>query len=168
MGQDSYQMGEFIKSIFPFIKDIFDFCVLIPTSDDEAKSNIALILKDKLEDEKKEQIVNILSQLPQIMEVSFLELGKVELTDTLLLRQIKIKQPIQLENLFEHLEEENVIFEQKLLPNTLDKLRKSGLVIRSKNGFFSVSEAGMSIIPQLPNRNGSDIGRVLELGKRKW
>lgn len=85
-----------------------------------------------------------------------------------LLRYLKTKQPINLENFVDAISGRFPSANQKWLSHKLDQLRKKELLIREKSGYYCLSAKGVSIVPAGAKYKSSDIDRALALGRRKW
>lgn len=86
-----------------------------------------------------------------------------------ILRQIKISEPVQINELksqLVHLGFEGVSL--SWLENKLDLLRKQEMLLRSKDRSYALTGLGLKIVPHGKYRTSSDIERVLALGRRKW
>jgi hypothetical protein len=86
-----------------------------------------------------------------------------------ILRKLKIHAPLTTEQLAGFLvSSRSVIPNARWLQTRLDALRKRGLVVRSPEGQYSLTEFGLEIVPYGKTRSSSDIERALALGRRKW
>lgn len=88
-------------------------------------------------------------------------------TPTAILKVLRICAPCSAEALRTLLKERgftvpNVVW----LNHALDKMRKAGLLIRSKNGDFFLSISGLSRLGTAKNRQSPDILRALDLASR--
>jgi hypothetical protein len=87
----------------------------------------------------------------------------------MILRTLKVYAPVKTENLAEVLREKGAtIPSSHWLQAKLDGLRKQGLIIRSKEGEYALTELGLGVAPHGKNRLSSDIERALAFGRRKW
>jgi hypothetical protein len=90
-------------------------------------------------------------------------------TDPMILRRIKKSAPVKISELAGDFQAQGfVIPNERWLNSRLDRLRKKGLLIRSAEGTYVLSEAGTRTVPHNRNRSSSDIERALALGRRKW
>ncbi|MEH6457060.1 MAG: hypothetical protein V7749_12090 [Cocleimonas sp.] len=86
-----------------------------------------------------------------------------------ILKATKNLQPATLQSVTRTLMEDYSDVSDVWLNKQFDKLIKKGFVIREHSfKSYSLTAAGLSLIPNAFNRNGSDITRALALGKRKW
>ncbi len=88
-------------------------------------------------------------------------------TPTAILKVLRINAPCSAEALRALLKEggltvPNVVW----LNHALDRMRKAGLVVRSKNGDFFVSLSGLSRLGTAKTRQSPDILRALDFAKR--
>jgi hypothetical protein len=89
--------------------------------------------------------------------------------DPRVLLALKILAPVTVQRLNAHLLSENVhVPDPKWLQRTLDKLRKKNMVVRSKEGDYSLTGRALWTIPAGKKRTSSDVQRVLALRKKKW
>lgn len=89
-----------------------------------------------------------------------------------LLRQIKIHQPITKNQLVERLAAYPDIYDG-WLKRILDQLRKDNFIIWQKSnitrdGCYALTSLGLNIVPSGKNYYSSDIERALAIAKRKW
>jgi hypothetical protein len=90
-------------------------------------------------------------------------------TNPVVLRNLKIYAPVTTERLAQTLQSKSFLIPSvHWLQVKLDKLRKLELIIRSKEGDYSLTEQGLTATPYGPYRLSSDVDRALALGKRKW
>lgn len=86
-----------------------------------------------------------------------------------ILRHLKVVQPSTPEKLFQVLvSKEFDLPNIKWLSRQLDRLRKDGLIVRSKSNSYALTLEGLKTVPEASRRNSSDILRVLALGGRRW
>ncbi|WKT72200.1 hypothetical protein [Acinetobacter variabilis] len=86
-----------------------------------------------------------------------------------ILIDIKILQPISLENYFNYLLPNFDHITSRWLNRELDKLIKKGFITREAiTASYSLTAKGLLIIPNVPSNSNSDIKRALSLGRRKW
>ncbi len=85
-----------------------------------------------------------------------------------LLRFLKLRQPINLKEFLGAISEEFPTISEKWLNHKLDQLRKKKLIIREKSGNYALTSEALSVVPAGANYRSSDIGRALDLGRRKW
>lgn len=90
-------------------------------------------------------------------------------TLTQILRAAKRLSPIKANVLFNELKNSGLQAPSlSWIESKLDYLRKRKLVIRFCDGNYSVTEAGLALVPHYKSRNSSDIERALALGRRIW
>ena len=90
-------------------------------------------------------------------------------SNPMILRGLKVRSPATAEVLAGWLLERNaVIPDLKWLRRKLDTLRRSGLIIRMHNGAYTMTEAGLRVVPHTTSRSSSDVERALALSKTKW
>jgi hypothetical protein len=167
MFSSNQSLTKFILDAFPECKAYFSLAVIVKQSDTN-KLEITLFVKRLETTPINNEIKDFLMKFPEVSGVSFVRLGQVLLTDKIVLKTIKILQPIKQEILLKKLQHSNVFFESPELNPILDKLRKQKMIIRSQTGSYSVTEKALSKIPNGKKKNSSDIQRVLVLGKKKW
>lgn len=85
-----------------------------------------------------------------------------------ILRAAKIHAPLTVEQLHGLLSKEYVLPSVQWVASKLDLARKHRLVIRDRDGRFSLTELGLSVAPAGRGRNSSDVARALRLIKHKW
>ncbi len=120
--------------------------------------------------EKQEEIVGFLELLNDEGGFDLVwQFREVELPSiAYVLSRIKIKQPIKVEGLVPLLKGEYEQVTEAWLNNSLDALRKKGLIIRNRNGNFAITYKALDALPVTHNRNSLDVKRALELGRRTW
>jgi hypothetical protein len=90
-------------------------------------------------------------------------------SNPMILRNLKINAPVTTERLADQLRSmRSIIPNVRWLQGKLDTLRKEGLVTRSNEGDYSLTELGLGIVPYGKHRSSSDIERALALGRRRW
>lgn len=89
-------------------------------------------------------------------------------TLAVILREIKINQPIELNGLLELLHDDYASISDKWLNRKLDQLRKKGFLRREKNECYVLTALAIASVPAGTRYTSSDIERALALGKRKW
>ncbi|MCB1054474.1 MAG: hypothetical protein KDD11_03055 [Acidobacteria bacterium] len=86
-----------------------------------------------------------------------------------ILRAIKIEAPVSLRRLVEALSRKGfMVPSESWLRTRLDTLRRKRLLVWSKGGSYSLSEAGLRVVRHGVGKRSSDVERVLALGRRKW
>jgi hypothetical protein len=89
-------------------------------------------------------------------------------TPTAILRVLRTKSPCSVENLTTFLKERGFTVPNTVwLSHALDKLRKAGLLVRTRNGEFFLSFNGLSRLGTAKGRYSPDIVRALDLAKRR-
>lgn len=120
---------------------------------------------------------NVLAHLVKIANDANLRVGHIQWLDSpfslpnfmVLLRAIKILQPIKFNDLLHQLQQEFIPITDNWLGNKLDSLRRKGLIIRqNEDETYLLSQSGLGIVPSGTRRSSSDINRALELSKKKW
>ena len=87
----------------------------------------------------------------------------------MILRTLKVYAPVRTGYLAEVLSAGGfTVPSSHWLQTKLDALRKQGLIVRSKEGEYALTELGLGVVPHGKNRLSSDIERALAFGKRKW
>lgn len=123
---------------------------------------------------KKDEITEVIKR---ILDLSGLRLNTIHWINSepmlpsniLLLRAIKERQPIKADDLAEKFKHEYPDTSVSWVSKSLDKLIKKGIVVREHpEGNYVLTMMGLNIVPSIKSRNGTDIVRVLELGRRKW
>ncbi|MEQ1853959.1 MAG: hypothetical protein ABMA01_20500 [Chthoniobacteraceae bacterium] len=90
-------------------------------------------------------------------------------SNPLILRKLKVHAPATVETLAKLLQAAGSnIPDRRWLQRALDRLRKQGLVTRSKLGEYCLTETALAVVPHGGNRASSDVERALALGRRKW
>jgi hypothetical protein len=90
-------------------------------------------------------------------------------TNPTILRSLKIYSPALVEELAGHLRSSgSLVPHVRWLETKLDTLRRNGLVSRSSDGKYSLTELALSTVPYGRSRSSSDVERALALGRRKW
>lgn len=85
-----------------------------------------------------------------------------------ILRETKLRAPVQIEQLAKALEANFRLPSDHWLASKLDLARKRGLVIRDHGGSFHLTEDGLATVPAGRGRSSSDVARALTLIKRRW
>jgi hypothetical protein len=85
-----------------------------------------------------------------------------------LLRLIKVTQPIDIHKLSLLLKKTYPMIQDKWLKNKLDTLRHKQLLIWQKPGLYALTSLGLSLVPTGTSRSSSDVSRALDLGRKKW
>lgn len=127
--------------------------------------------KVKISEADKDQIRLAVSEFSNLIgfemtAVSFTDSENTP-TPSVVLKVLRTKSPCSVDALKVLLEERgftvpNVVW----LSHTFDKMRKSGLVVRSKNGEFFLSLSGLSRLGTAKSRQSPDILRALDFAKR--
>jgi len=128
--------------------------------------------KAQLSLQAKNQIKEAVSEFAEligfdVVGISFTDSENTP-TPTAILKALRISAPCSAESLRKVLEERgftvpNVVW----LNHTLDKMRKAGLLVRSKNGDFFLSLSGLSRLGTSKSRQSPDILRALDLARRE-
>lgn len=88
-------------------------------------------------------------------------------TPTALLRTIRICAPCSADEITEHLSKNKFAVPNKVwLNHALDKLRKSGVVVRKKNGQFILTLKGLTSLGTSKNRLSPDVTRALAIAQK--
>jgi hypothetical protein len=88
-------------------------------------------------------------------------------TPTALLRTVRICSPCSAEEITQHLSEKDFVVPNRIwLDHSLDKLRKSGVVLRKKNGQFILTLKGLSSLGTSKNRQSPDVVRALAIARK--
>lgn len=91
-----------------------------------------------------------------------------EPTNVAILLALKLHARVNLSDLGTYLRRDFYLPSDNWLSSKLDFLRKKGLMVRDHDGYFYLTENGLSVVPISRRRNSSDISRALLLAKRKW
>ncbi|HCM0829472.1 hypothetical protein HJ170_16905 [Vibrio parahaemolyticus] len=131
------------------------------------------IAAEELDDKLKEEISNsvniILSEAElQIRNIQWINPLYELPSAPFVLKELKIRQPISLEELSSALSSEFPVINEKWLNRLLDKLRKKKFVSREKVGLYQLTELGLLSLPSAGSSNSLDVQRALALGRRKW
>jgi len=87
----------------------------------------------------------------------------------MVLRKLKVHAPATIPALMSSMREAGfTVPDSRWLNRCLDRFRKQGLVTKSAEGVFCLTEKALAVVPHGKNRMSSDIERVLALGRRKW
>lgn len=87
----------------------------------------------------------------------------------MILRRLKTHAPVTTERLANELRSmRSMVPSVRWLQGKLDTLRKQGLVTRSSEGAYSLTEGGLSVVPHGKQRSSSDVERALAFGRRRW
>lgn len=122
----------------------------------------------------KTKELSIVSKIENLVEALGCSLEGVRLTSTenvpsrtACLISIRLKSPISKEDLSEALIARGFhIPNEDWLSRVLDKLRRSGFVIRRRDGQFILTLLGLKSLGTAKNRQSPDILRVLDIAKR--
>lgn len=123
---------------------------------------------------KKQEITEVVDQM---LVLSGLRLNAIHWINSepmlpsniLLLKTIKERQPIKADDLAETFNHEYPDTTASWVSKSLDKLIKKGVVVREHpDGTYVLTMMGLNVVPSIKSRNGTDIIRVLELGRKKW
>ena len=114
------------------------------------------------------------SKTKEILQVLGIRLNAVMITSsenvptrTACLSSTRVKSPLTQEELKTALIERNFHVPHKdWLSNMLDKLRKSGLILRRENGQFMLTLSGLRALGSEKNRRSPDISRALDIARR--
>jgi hypothetical protein len=127
--------------------------------------------KAQLSSQEKSQIQVAISEFSDLIGfeavgVSFTDSENTP-TPTAILKVLRINAPCSAEALRTLLKERGLTVPNVVwLNHALDRMRKAGLVVRSKNGDFFVSLSGLSRLGTAKNRQSPDILRALDFAKR--
>ncbi|NIF56687.1 hypothetical protein [Burkholderia sp. Ax-1724] len=91
-----------------------------------------------------------------------------EPTNVAILSAVKLLSPVNLSNLKQYLDRDFHLPSESWLASKLDLMRKKGFTLRDRDGYFHLTESGLSVVPISRRRNSSDVSRALLLVKRKW
>ncbi|GEA08677.1 hypothetical protein KUL42_34380 [Alteromonas sp. KUL42] len=123
---------------------------------------------------KKDEITEVVNQM---LVLSGLKLNAMHWINSepmlpsniLLLKAIKERQPIKAIELAEIFQHDYPDTTASWVSRILDKLIKKGIVVREHpDGNYVLTMMGLNVVPSIKSRNGTDIVRVLELGRKKW
>jgi len=127
--------------------------------------------KNKISSNERENIRSVISDFCNLIgfdltEVSFTDAENTPAATTIL-KVLRLKAPCNAHVLETLLEQRgftvpNVVW----LNHTLDKMRKSGLIVRGKSGEFFLSLNGLSRLGTIKARQSPDILRALDFAKR--
>lgn len=127
--------------------------------------------KSQLSSQEKNHMQVVVSEFSdligfEVVGVSFTDSENTP-TPTAILKVLRINAPCSAEYLKTLLQKRaftvpNVVW----LNHTLDKMRKAGLLVRSKNGDFFLSLSGLSRLGTAKNRQSPDIVRALDFARR--
>lgn len=138
--------------------------------------NTALVWVEEKELPDKEATANITSLVREFLIGLEVECGGVEIigpalpeaSTAAILRSVKILAPVDLPQIVINLKRRGFgCPSDKWLVARLDSARKRGLVLRSSNGYYSLSAQGVDLVPRSRSRSSSDIERMLLLAKRR-
>jgi hypothetical protein len=123
-----------------------------------------------------ESIVEIRAAVEKYFKLFSVKLGLLKAADgfdlpslTQILRAAKRLSPVNAAALFDALKELRLKAPSvSWVEGKLDKLRRQELVVRSADGTYSLTEAGLAIVPHDRTRHSSDVERALAFGRRKW
>ena len=167
MFTDNQSLTDFLKQSFPELAGKFLFAVILK-KDVAGKKDIVLFFDRKTSKPEKNGMKLFLGRFSEIAQISLKYEGYIPLTDLIVLREIKMFQPLVYEVLLQKLKNSKVSFEEIELRRMLDKFRKSKMVVHSHSGSYTVTERALRLIPHGNSHTSSDIKRLLELGYRKW
>lgn len=95
--------------------------------------------------------------------------GENSASKPMILRALKVHAPLKTDHLTEVLRAAgSTVPSSRWLQNKLDALRKQGLVGRSSDGDYTLTELGLQVVPHGPYRSSSDVQRALVIAGRKW
>lgn len=108
---------------------------------------------------------NISCQAIDIDHSSHKELGNMEL-----LRILKTLSPATIEQICSYLKSDGSTSSDlsRLISSKLDGLRKKEFLVRNPSGSYALTSYALELVPHGANRSSSDIGRILNLARRKW
>lgn len=127
--------------------------------------------KKTLSIEEKDSLTSKVKELLQVLEtpleeVRFTSTENVP-TRTACLNSIRLKSPVTQEELQSVLIERGFsIPSEGWLSKMLDGLRRSGLILRKKNGQFTLTLSGLNALGSGKGRRSPDIARLLDLSRR--
>jgi hypothetical protein len=128
-----------------------------------------LELTDKLKTEIESYFQDLLEGANmKLAKVNWLESSLEMPSIPVLLRLIKISQPVDIQKLSLLLNKTYPMIQDKWLKNKLDTLRHKQLLIWQKPGLYALTSLGLSLVPTGASRSSSDVSRALDLGRRKW
>lgn len=85
-----------------------------------------------------------------------------------ILRSVKRLSPVKIEDLSADLRQRDFCCpSDRWLAGKLDGARKRGLTVRNIDGTYTLTAAGLGIVPHSRSRSSSDIERMLSLAKRR-
>ena len=108
---------------------------------------------------------NISCQAIDIDQSSHKDLGNMEL-----LRILKTLSPATIEQICSYLKSEGSTSSglSRSISSKLDGLRKKEFLVRNPSGSYALTSYALELVPHRANRSSSDIGRILNLARRKW
>jgi hypothetical protein len=128
--------------------------------------------KIRLADDVKDNVVNAVSSFAgligfKIRAVSFTDAEDVP-TPTAILKSLRIRAPCNVDTLQNALAGRGLTVPNVVwLNHALDKLRKSGLVVRTQHQEYFLSLEGLSRLGTSKNSRSPDVLRTLDLAKRR-
>ncbi len=129
----------------------------------EPKAQLSLLERDQI----KEAVSGFIGLIGfDVGGVSFTDSENTP-TPTAILKVLRIIAPCNADALKTSLERQRLTVPNLAwLNHTLDKMRKAGLLVRSKNGDFFLSLSGLSRLGTAKDRQSPDISRALDFAKR--
>ena len=103
-------------------------------------------------------------------QIEFVYSGPPEPTPASILRSIKTLAPARVESIRSDLMNRGFACpSESWIAARLDVARKRGLIVRSASGAFSLTSAGLDLVPHTRSGSSTDIDRMLFVAKRrKW
>ncbi|PZP40264.1 MAG: hypothetical protein DI585_01430 [Pseudomonas fluorescens] len=165
--QSSQDINALYKAFFEISSD-FKLLHGILVNAKDGKKHVHLLTEGNVTEEVRDRFRKFLIAADsEISLVNFLETDD-RASKLKVMREIKIYQPITIEDLAMHLNARNIRLELAALKNMIDSLRKEGHIYRNSTGTYTLREAALKTVPHGPSKTSTDVARALELGKRKW
>ena len=103
----------------------------------------------------------------EVIEIKNIEEAYKSPSKLAILRVIKKSAPAGMNTIKSVLMEKNFLFQENLLKNKLDEMRKKDMIVHI-NGKYALTSKSLSMLPITKDKYSSDIERALELGRKKW
>ena len=159
----------FLKAAFPAVSETLSQSLILKkkAGDGSAIKKVMLFFEGSLASVQEQSIEEYIKQIdPSVSDIIFI--GKKGLvTEAIVLRVIKIYQPIIVEEMALDIEKGGYLLDIQKLRNLVDLLRKKRFVYRLSDGKYALTEKGLKTVPHGNYRVSSDIIRALALGKKR-
>ena len=128
---------------------------------------------DSQDEDLQQQVLKVVTGF---LQLALLNLSQIDWINSaiklpsapVILRVLKIHQPVDLTRLLEHIGVDYPGIDQRSLKPLLERLRRKGMIQWHKPGEYTLTAKALSFVPAGAFKSSSDVDRALALGRRRW